>query len=274
MSEIVVSYTFFYATHSEGFGGVLKIGSIVSLTIAHSVFSTISSTSYGGAVYSTSQTCSLSFSSFFSCYSSQSTSRDNIYGNAVFHNGTNSHISHNEFHKCGPDSKTGDSSISCISVVSCEYQNATHNHGIGGSSGMSCRATSSENFVKYLNVVNAYDYTAIECCSKLLVTFSNFLNTSNLVWAVIYQAGINMMEFDTCVFINSPDKFSYNNRPCKFTNCRSDKTFESMTSTNNVETLDIQITIIHKLFPEKTHNFWIMRKHNFFLFFILINLKH
>ena len=273
MSDIVVSYTLFYATHIQGTGGAIHLDSANSLTITHSIFSTLSSSSYGGAVYSNCITCLLSFSSFFSCYSNniQQSQTDNIYGNAMYQIGSQTNLSYNEFHKCGPDSKSGDSSISCSSAVNCENQNATYNYGYGGSSGMSCRSFSLDSTVKYLNVIYAFDSTAIECCFNLFVSLSNFVNTQSLGWSIIYESTDYLMELNKCVFINSKSVFANNGRKYYITDCLSDYSFASLPKTNNLETIDLKIIIHHNLFPERTINHFRVRKYHITLLFIFIN---
>lgn len=240
--RVVNSY--FVELSKVGSGGAIEISG-KRLFVSFSFFNNLSVTLHGGSIFANQSICRIEKSSFYSTYSTKH--NDYGLGNAFYvFNGVLFSDNINT-RKCGPTKELcSDTSVkSRESLARIENYNSSSNFGVCGGSGLSFGNVEDESWVKYMNIVDAYDRYAIESSRFYTIYHSNVINSLSCD-AVIFISGNNVIKLDSCIFIKTKNPFASSNYKYEAVNCIIDININSMTYAANPETIFITIRLVHQ----------------------------
>ena len=245
MSVRVIS-AYFVDIYKDGSGGAIAV-SDKQLLVSFSFFTNMSASLHGGSIFCNNSYCTIKKTCFYRSYSTKH--EDNAgRGNAIYFTKYKITCDNINTRRCGPSSDLGcDSAIILIDcLVKNENYNASSNYGIGGTAGISVMSNVDDSFVKFMNVVDAYDSSAIESSRIYNVYYSNFINTKGCLRSFLWESGDNQINFVSCIFIQTHSTFSSWDRKYSAENCVSDESISLITYQENPKTNFITIKIINK----------------------------
>ena len=250
MSVRVVS-AYFVDIYKDGNGGAIEVSGKL-LLVSFCFFTNLSVSTHGGSISCNNSYCKIKKSCFYRSYSTKH-KNDAGFGNAIFANKHEIVCDNINIRKCGPSADLGsDSSFktsNCLNKI--ENYNASCNYGLGGASGISIIGAIEVSSIRFMNVVDAFDSSAIESSKIYYVNNSNFINTKGCLRSFLWESANNQISFDTCIFIQSKSPFSSihtitsNTIEYSAVNCIADESIDMITYQINPKTNYITIKIIN-----------------------------
>ena len=231
MNTVKILNSFIEGIHVDGSGGLFAVDS-KSIFIHCCFFHSLSATKYGGCGYAESSNIELKNSFFLKCRIIL-TKTDRFYGNALYVTKGDSLskidcVSHSY---CGIDPDDGDSSIVFNSLrFEITNMNSSLNYGFQGSSIFSAFYPLDQSTLKFSQDANSGAKVSIESQGSVFYCIlSNFINTTNLQYSIVWTLYDYELNFSNCVFYQSHEVFS--NHKCTIENCYSDAQFSSVSTT-------------------------------------------
>jgi len=230
----ILSFSTFEGFSKTGNGGVFEISNS-EVFINCCSFLTNSCTEHGGGFYMASSILHINKTSFEKCYSSAKT--DGKEGNAIFYSGSSADINEISTFMCGISEYYSDSSIAIFdSIGKTTNYNASTNYGIKGASGIRYSTPTEGSIIKFIQVIDSHDHTAIEInSSPQTISSCNFLNFNNNLY-VLYENGNSLITLINCIFWDiEAQKFESNGYKYAAIDCYSNCFSEiNLTSSANI----------------------------------------
>ena len=236
--DLKVLDSLFQYINKQGNGGALEIDSEKNLLIKTCFFVSISVSLNGGSVFLNIATVKFEDTCFDNSYSTKY--GDNAaFGNAIYVNGF-TYIQRCICHHSGPREGTGcDSTIFLNYGFNTEYLNASSNYGFGGPSSIASASGKVLDSVKFSTDVNSHTDFIYTASSAYTIYNSNIVNSTNVLYGIIWESQDNLITFDNCIFINMHPIFSSSDTSYIITNCIvNSQTNTIFTYTQNPTTFD------------------------------------